>query len=92
MTLAKILIGLISAVNLYIGLRFFLNVIHVLDTSKYSKTATAIYAIIFLTMGVLALYFSFIRSDNKIALWIGIGPWIIILVFLLITMLTSDYK
>lgn len=92
MALAKILISLISAVNLYIGLRFFLNVIHVLDTSKYSKTATAIYAIIFLTMGALALYFSFVKSDNKIALWIGIGPWIIILVFLLITMLTSDYK
>ena len=92
MTFAKILVALISCLNVYIGLRFFLNVIHVLETSKYSKTATAIYALVFLTMGALALYFSFIKSDNKIALWIGIGPWVIILVFLLITMLTSDYK
>ncbi len=92
MTFAKILMGLISALNIYLGMRFFLNVIHVLDTSKYSKTATAIYAIVFLTMGVLGMYFSFIKSDTKIALWIGIGPWIIILVFLLINMLTGDYR
>ena len=92
MPLAKILIGLISAVNLYIGLRFFLNVIHVLDTTKYSNTATAIYAFLFLAMGALGLYFSLFKSENKIAFWIGIGPWLIVLVFLLINMLTGDYK
>lgn len=92
MTFAKIIISLISGVNVYIGLRFFLNVIRVLDTSKYSKTATAIYAILFLGMGALGLYFSFIKSDKKMALWIGIGPWLFILVFLFIAMLTSDYK
>lgn len=92
MTLAKILSGIISLVNGYIGLRFFLNVIHVLNTSKYSKTATAIYAVLFLAMGALGLYFSFVKGENKMALWIGIGPWLIILVFLLINMLTGDYK
>jgi len=92
MIFAKILIGLISALNIYLGMRFFLNVIHVLDTSKYSKTATAIYAVFFLTIGVLGLYFSLIKSENKIALWIGIGPWIIILVFLLFNMVTGDYN
>ncbi len=92
MTFARILIGLISFINLYIGIRFFLNVIHVLNTTKYSKTATAIYAILFLAMGALGLYFCFLRSENKIALWIGIGPWLIVLVFLLINMLTGDYK
>lgn len=92
MTFVKILIGLVSLINAYIGLRFFLNVIHVLNTTKYSKTATAIYAILFLAMGVLGLYFCFFKSENKIALWIGIGPWLIVLVFLLFNMLTGDYK
>jgi len=90
--LTKILVVLISTVNVYLGFRFFLNVIHVLNTSKYSRTATAIYAVVFLGMGVLALYFSFIRAENKIALWIGVGPWLFILVFLLINMVTGDYK
>ncbi|MEP7371779.1 MAG: hypothetical protein ABI675_00235 [Chitinophagaceae bacterium] len=92
MTLPKILTGLIAFINSYIGLRFFLNVIHVLQTSKYSKTATAIFAILFLSMGLVGLYFSFIKSDNKMAFWIGIGPWALALVVLLFNMLTGDYK
>jgi len=92
MTLAKILTGLIAFVNGYIGLRFFLNVIHVLQTSKYSKTATAIFAILFLGMGLIGLYFSFIKSDNKTAIWVGMGPWVLALVILLFNMLTGDYK
>ena len=81
-----------SALNIYIGMRFFLNVIHVLDTSKYSKSATLIYAILFLGLGILGLYFAIIKSNTKLGLWIGVGPWVCGLIVLLITMLTSPYK
>ena len=92
MTGFQILIVLIAAVNLYIGGRFFLNVIHVLQTSKYSKNATVVFAILFLCMGLLGLYFSFIKPDYSIALMIAIGPWAIALILLLLNMLMGDYK
>jgi len=92
MTFAEILIGLIAAINVYIGMRFLLNVLNILQTSKYSKKATLVYAVLFLSMGLAGLYFSFFKHDNKPALWIGIGPWLLALVFLLINMLTGDYK
>ena len=69
MTFSKILVGLISAINVYIGVRFLLNALHLLQTSKYSKTATFVYAVLFLTMGLVGLYFSFFKQDNKLALF-----------------------
>jgi len=92
MTFTRILAGLIAVLNVYIGIRFLLNVLHILQTSKYSKTATLVYAVLFLGMGLAGLYFSFFKPDNKLALWIGIGPWALALIFLLINMLTGDYK
>jgi hypothetical protein len=64
----------------------------VLQTSKYSQTATASFALLFLLMGLGGIYFSFIKSNDKMALLISLGPWILSLLFIFITMLTSDYK
>ncbi len=75
-----------------IGFRFFLNVIGVLKTSKYSPGATALYAFIFLGLAIAGIYFLFFRPNTTLALWISIGPWALMLVVLLVTMLTSDYK
>ncbi|MFZ1423348.1 MAG: hypothetical protein WAS55_05960 [Saprospiraceae bacterium] len=91
MTIAKILCILISSVNIYLGIRFFLNVINVLQTSKYSSTATALYAFLFLCLGFAGLYVTLVKSNIKLALWMGIGPWAIILVFLLANMIFGDY-
>lgn len=73
----KIFISILSLVNIYIGSRCFLNVINVLQTTKYSKVGTLVFAILFLCMGFLSLYFCFLKSNNKAALWIGIGPWLL---------------
>lgn len=83
---------IIAAINIYLGLRAFLNVVHVLHTSKYSPTATTIFAILFLGMGIGGFYFSILKSDYKIALLLGIGPWVLALIFLLFNMITGDYK
>jgi hypothetical protein len=57
----KYFVWLMSAINLCIGLRCFLNAIHVLHTGKYSQTATVIYAILFLSLGAAG----FISSSSK---------------------------
>ncbi len=88
----KYIAWILSAVNLYLGLHSFLNAIHVLNTSKYSQTATILFTILFLTMGGAGLYFSITKSNIKPALLVSIGPWAIALLFLLFNMITQDYK
>ena len=87
----RYLAWIISPVNIYIGLRCFLNAIHILQTSKYSQTATVIFAILFLGMGIAGFYFC-LAQNYKIALLIGVGPWVIALLLLLVNMMTGDYK
>ena len=88
----KYIVWLISAVNLYLGLRCFLNAIHVLHTSKYSQTTTVIFAVLFLGLGAAGFYFSSARNDPKLGLLIAFGPWVLAVVVLFITMVTSKYQ
>ncbi len=88
----KFIVWIIIAINIYLGFDAFLNVIGVLQSSKYSRTATIVFALLFLGMGLYGLYLAFIKQNYKGALWLGIGPWLLALIFLLINMLISDYK
>jgi len=88
----KYFVWLISAVNVYLGLRCLLNAIHVLHTSKYSQTTTVIFASLFLVLGAAGFYCSIVRNDIKLSLVLAFGPWILALVILFITMLTSKYQ
>jgi hypothetical protein len=88
----KYLIWLICAVNVYFGLRCFLNAIHVLHTSKYSQATTVIFAVLFLGLGAAGFYFSIFKPHLKLALLIGFGPWVLAVVVLFITMVTSKYQ
>ncbi len=88
----KYCVWLLSVVNIYFGFYNLLNVLNILDSSKYSKSATFFFALIFLTMGLGAFYLSIIKHNQKTALLLTIGPWILALLFLFIVMLTSDYK
>ena len=88
----KYIVWIISSVNIYLGLLSFLNAIHVLNTSKYSQTATVLFAILFLLMGGAGLYLSIMKNNTKPALLVSIGPWVIALLFLLFNMMTQDYK
>jgi hypothetical protein len=82
----------ISLINIYMGLRYFLNAIHVLHTSKYSQRSTVLFAILFTGMGVGGFYFSLFQKNNTVSLLLGAGPWVLSLLILLFNMLTSDYK
>jgi len=88
----KFLVWLISALNVYLGLRCFLNAIHVLQTSKYSQTTTVIFAILFLGLGAAGFYFSIVKPDLKLALMIAFGPWVLALVVLFLQMILGNHQ
>ena len=88
----KFLVWLICALNVYLGLRCFLNAIHVLHTSKYSQTTTVIFAVLFLGLGAAGLYFSIFKPNMKLALLIAFGPWVLALAILFLSMLTGRYQ
>jgi len=83
---------LFSGINLYVGARFVLNAVGVLQTSKYSNTANVFMGLILLAAGVGAFYLSIVLKKNAWATWTNAAPWIVTLVLLLINMLTGDYK
>ena len=88
----KYFVWLASALNVYLGLRAFLNAIGVLQTSKYSQATTVIFAILFLGLGAAGFYVTIARNNPKLGMLVAIGPWLLALVVLFITMVTSDYK
>lgn len=91
MTITKIVASFISGVNIYYGFWFLLNALNILQESKYSKASTIVIALLLLFMGVFAIYLIALKNLPRMALWVGIGPWLIALVFLFIVMITSDY-
>jgi hypothetical protein len=88
----KPIVWLISALNLYVGLRCFLNAVHVLHTTKYSQTATSLFAVLFLGLGAAGVYLSLAGKDSRLGLLVGLGPWVLALLILLVTMATSSYQ
>ena len=88
----KYLVWLLSVINLWFGGRSFLNAIGVLQTSKYSQATTVIFAVLFLALGVAGFYLSIVRHNDKLGLLVALGPWVLALVVLFITMLTSNYQ
>lgn len=82
----------VTAVNIYFGLRFLLNAVHILHTSKYSKTSTIVFAILFLSMGAGSAWLLLTSAGTNFTLLLGAGPWALALVFLLINMMTGDHK
>ncbi|MES1226542.1 MAG: hypothetical protein ABUT20_64300 [Bacteroidota bacterium] len=83
---------IITFINIYFGLYCLLNVLNILKSSKYSQASTLVFAILFTSMAVGSAYLLLVKGNSKYALLIGIGPWVLSLVFLLFNMLTSDYK
>ncbi len=88
----KWLAWIITVMNAYFGIYFLLNAFNILKSSKYSQTATVVFAVLFILMTAAAVYIMITKPGYKLALLIGAGPWILSLLFLLFNMLTSDYK
>jgi hypothetical protein len=88
----KYLAIIIALLNLYIGLRFLLNAVNILQTSKYSKRSTIMFALLFLGLGGIGIYYSFFAVNYTAASIVGAGPWAIGLFILLINLISEDYK
>ena len=88
---STVIVWLFAALDLYFGARCFLNVIGVLQTSKYSQASTVIFAVLFLGLGLLSLYFLHGRHHPRIALLLALVPWVLAFVILFVTMVTSRY-
>lgn len=88
----KYLVYLFSAINLYAGIRFLLNAVGILQTSKYGNSSNVFFAITLTTATLFALYFSFLRGNHSLALLVDAAPWILTLILLLGNMLFGDYR
>jgi hypothetical protein len=88
----KIIVWLVSGLNVLFGFRALLNAIGILQTSKYSQATTVIFAILFLVLGAAGFYVTIAKNNAKLGLAVSIGPWLLAVVVLFITMVTSDYK
>jgi hypothetical protein len=88
----KFFVWIISAVNLYFGLRCALNAVGILQTSKYGQATTVIFAVLFLGLGAAGFYFTIARNDSRLGLLIAFGPWVLAGVILFITMVTSSHQ
>ena len=88
----KYLVYAFSSLNLYLGARFLLNAIGILQTSKYAPLANVFYAIILTAIGALAFYLSISKDKHGLALLIDAAPWIITLIILIVSMVFGDYK
>lgn len=92
MLFTKLIAAVLLTIDGILGFRFFLNAVNLMQTSKYSKTATIIYAIIFLALAAAGFYFLFLKPRMRLALWLSIAPWALIIIGLFINMVTGDYK
>jgi len=88
----KIFTLLFLIIDGYIGIRFILNGLHILQTSKYSKEATLLYAVIFTLLSLVGIYFLFFKNNLKVGFLISVLPWVLILIILLLNMIFGDYR
>ncbi|MBK7010481.1 MAG: hypothetical protein IPH94_17705 [Saprospiraceae bacterium] len=90
--MVKILAWIFIFFNVYMGGNFFLNAIGILQDSKYGVGATRLYAVLLLAMAGASVYFMFVKSNAKMALWIGAGAWVLIFFILLANMIFGKYN
>lgn len=79
--MVKILAWIFIFFNVYMGGNFFLNAIGILQDSKYGIITRT--SIADLAMAGASVYFMFVKSNAKMALWIGAGAWVLIFFILL---------
>jgi hypothetical protein len=80
---------LISSVHLFHGTRCFLNVIGVLQTSRYALATTASFGALFLGFGLTSGWFATWGENVSLAMWLAAGPWVLALLVLIVSLVFS---
>ncbi|MEZ5067998.1 MAG: hypothetical protein R2847_05675 [Bacteroidia bacterium] len=89
MSFLKLISLIFLSLDAYLGIRFFLNVIGLLQTSKYSQGATLLYAIIFLSLAAVGIYFCFSAATSNSPCGLAL-PWLLLFIIQLLSMIFSD--
>jgi len=88
----KYIVWIISALNVYLGMRCFLNAIHVLQTSKYSQTTTVIFAVLFLVLGAAGFYVTIAMHNARLGLLVSAGPWLLAIGIMFLALVTGKQQ
>lgn len=86
----KFLVWLMAAINLWFGARAALNVVGILQTSKYATGTTALFAVLCLGLGTWSVYLILTGGSLRQALLVGVAPWAVGIVVLFLTMILSN--
>lgn len=73
--IAKIIASLFLLADAYFGIRFLLNSLNILQTTKYGKGATLLYGILFAALAAAGIYFCFFETsrDGRFGLALVLG-------------------
>jgi hypothetical protein len=86
----KFLVWLLTVVNLWFGGHAALNALGILRHGMYGQATTVTFAIVFLGMGAYGAYTAWTGGPLRLAMWIGLGPWLIALVVMFLTLVLSN--
>ncbi len=88
----KYLAWLASAGSVYLGVKSLLNVIGLADDSPYSQGATAVYAVLWLSIAGSALYLTTFRKRAGWGLAIAVGPFVVLVLVMFAVLATGDWR
>jgi hypothetical protein len=67
--LTKIIASLFLLADAYLGIRFLLNSLNILQTSKYGKGATLLYGILITGLAIAGVYFFVFSKPARRVHW-----------------------
>lgn len=85
----RILVFLVAVLNLWFGVRAALNVLGLLQTSKYGTATTAITALLGLGLGGYGAWAAWLGRDLHQGLLVGLAPWVVGVVVVFISLLVG---
>ncbi|MCA9739026.1 MAG: hypothetical protein R3E98_07195 [Gemmatimonadota bacterium] len=86
----RILVSLVAALNLWFGVRAALNVLGILQTSKYGTPTTVLAALLGLGLGGYGAWLAWMGKDLRHGLLVGLAPWVLGVVVVFISLVVGD--
>lgn len=88
----KMFIIMMSLINAFLGMKYLCNAAGILQNSKYARTTDGIFAFILLLMCAGSLYLLWGHHNDRWALVVALGPWIVIGLVIFFSMVFGKYQ
>lgn len=88
----RVLTLIVASLNLFLGARALLELLGVLNSSKYATSTTALFAVLALGLGGACLWFAFVARNPRLGLTLAVGPWVIGLLVVFVSLVTSPKR